>query len=58
MTWACDELTFGFASAVQEHLQKNDGGVALHSLLRNDIVGLLCCPLTAGAASGSVQAQC
>lgn len=35
---------------VQEHLSKQDGGVTLDALIRNDIVALLCCPLTSGEA--------
>ena len=33
---------------LQDHLKKDDDGVTLRSLLRSDIVGLLCRPLSAG----------
>lgn len=33
---------------MQDHLQKDSGGKALDFLMKRDIVGLLCCPLSCG----------
>ena len=53
--WYTSSPTSEVHVCAQSHLQKDDGGLALRSLIQQDVVELLCCPLTAGALQGTAE---